>query len=217
MALRKKIISDEIIAIHEYIKHDISPLLRAKDSYYGPLSLIFALINYLGALYSGKPDKNNKETIEFIKEFFNPKYKDYPGLMYIINRHGLIHERIPKLIQLSLKGHIIHQYTDNVRRRYHLQIVNAIRPNNRHFVAVFISIPRLIDDLHEAIDSYFLALYKNNEKGRLLRKNFALTWKVVRKPKNEIELTRLYKYLDTKEFTKIRGTLKKVLPEISLP
>lgn len=206
----------ELEDIKNFIKSDIQPLLKGGHAGYFPIPLlVFTLVNYCGALWSGKPERNEQETVDFIKRYFGPEYQSYAGLIYVIYRHGISHERIPKVIQLRQKGRIISWY---IRRttdyKVHLKPAMVKHSNGKRRVVIRLSLPCLVKDVLIAIDSYKHDLISDSKVGRKLRKNFRMVWKEIRSPKNEVFMLQKYKYLDQKEFDNLRREIKTGLIEI---
>lgn len=216
--MRKKRILQEIQNINNYINTDIKHCLSTPvGGYFSTILLVFSLINYLGALFSGKIMGNEKETIEFIKTYFNDTYKKYPALLYIVYRHGIAHERMPKVVQLRRKGKIISLYLTNSKHKAHLKPINVRLSSGKRKAVILLSTPRLFNDLCSALKTYEAELLSNKRSGVDLRKNFAKAWKAMRKPKNEAYLLRKYSYLENIELDNLRQEMNLGLTEIKGP
>jgi hypothetical protein len=67
--------------------------------YFAIPRLIFPEIDNLGALYQGNIRETQRAAINFMKDYFglvNTEYKTKSAFIYLIYRHGLMHQHVPK-------------------------------------------------------------------------------------------------------------------------
>ncbi len=209
MALKKKIIQDELANIKNQIDTDFFPIInRTKHSYFAILLLVFSLTDYLGSLYKGTNSSRN--AVSFVREFFsksNIAYEDCAGILYFIYRHGTVHQRIPKLTQLRSKGGKMSWYiTKNVPNRH----LRGFKMSNNSAKGLVISMKSLILDLKKAVEEYEKDLLANTPSATILRKNFSKAYKEARifRKENLLLVDPQAKYLDIKDFDFIREQLR---------
>lgn len=118
----------------------------------------------MGSLaYDG--NRYTKNAIQFIIKYFPDVYKNYADLIYIMWRHGLVHEYAPKRLYIdnerASKIKISWRSDNNTsqgNRKYHIKIF--YRDSDKDLY-LSVNICQLVDDLLVALRS-FIADLKNN-------------------------------------------------------
>lgn len=209
MSLRKKVIQDETINIKNQIKTDFFEIVgKTKYSFFAVPLLVFSMTDYLGSLYKGSNSSRN--AVSFMRDYFsrsNKAYKDCSGLLYFVYRHGLTHQRIPKLTQLKLKGERMSCYITNTATTRHLK---GFRMQNKSAKGLVICTKSLVEDLMKAVEEYEADLLANTPLGRTLRKQFSIAYKDSRifHKENFLLVNPKIRYLTIKDFNFIREQLK---------
>lgn len=209
MSLRKKVIQDEIINIKNQIKTDFFEIVsKTKYSFFAVPLLVFSMTDYLGSLYKGR--NSSRSAVAFMRDYFshsNNAYEDCSGILYFVYRHGLTHQRIPKLTQLKLKGNKISCYITNTTTIRHLR---GFRMQNKSAKGLVVCTKSLVEDLLKAVEEYEVDLLANTPLGRTLRKQFSIAYKDSRIFHNENTLLTnpRISYLSINDFDFIREQLK---------
>ncbi|OPY39195.1 MAG: hypothetical protein A4E35_00429 [Methanoregula sp. PtaU1.Bin051] len=159
------------------------------DGLHNVVRTIVAYIEIFGAAYKNHAT-SSQARIDFIRDFFDPKYRDVATIFYTIFRHGPIHTLKPErswykghrlgwLVQKSQRATF---FGPDGREYTHLQLVK-IHPQGKPTGICFpISVNLLYRDLKGAINKYFY--YWNSDPK--LRSNAAL---MVEKIQTGIEIT----------------------------
>jgi len=116
---------------------------------------VFCYVDFLGSLIYD-PKHQTVSAIKFIKGYFPKQYKKYADLLYVMWRHGTVHEYAPKTFycnnsRLSLIGmswRVENSY-HAARRKEHLLI--ASRLENKRDLYITINNCQLVDDLLIAV------------------------------------------------------------------
>lgn len=124
--------------------------------------LIFPEIDNLGCYLAGTTENTGANAIAFMKKYFsitNPEYASKSSFIYIIYRHGLMHQHTPKI--LSYRG-------KNIGWQINLSEhgeSSHLRQNNNG--SVIIDGRQFLDDIFMAIEKYKTDI-KNNVPDLLL-------------------------------------------------
>ncbi len=138
--------------------------------------MIFPEIDNLGAYYSGTIKNTPKYAIRFIKDYFsrvNLEYLNKGAFIYLVYRHGLMHQHTPKLLSYKRKsiGWAIHLSSNKVVTTHtHLGLLGK---------TVQIDGRQLYEDLLFALDFYINDI--KNERKNLIE-NFSKAHKEMKKP-----------------------------------
>jgi hypothetical protein len=149
----------------EYLRQDFSKTVKRTiylylntnikqeigDGYFEPVLLFFCWCDYLGALYTGEPErgKSTKRSKVFIRDILgkiNKRYKDANKDLMNLYRHPLVHIYQPK------NFFIARCQTDN-----HLKMINE---------QLHISIEQLLNDMLEGIKLFAEGLDPDNNKSK---------------------------------------------------
>lgn len=97
--------------MQDVMKYDVEPILHLDEEpggYFGVPRQLFSLIDFLGAMYTGKYQrgKSGIGAIKYIKEIMgsdeiDSAYREKGKLMYEMYRHGLVHFFQPKMFKLT--------------------------------------------------------------------------------------------------------------------
>ena len=96
------------------LQNDVYPLIfstKVNDDagFFGALNIIFSKIDFLGNLLAGKKLRSpeaSKYAVLFMRRYLgqvNPNYKECSGIIYHMYRHGLVHENMPKTLNLNTR------------------------------------------------------------------------------------------------------------------
>ncbi len=209
VSLRKQVIQNEIVNIKNQIKTDFFEIVgKTKYSFFAVPLLVFSMTDYLGSLYKGSNSSRN--AVSFMRDYFsrsNKAYEDCSGILYFVYRHGLTHQRIPKLTQLKLKGGKMSCYITNSATTRHLK---GFRMENKSAKGLIICTKSLVEDLIKAVEEYEVDLLANTSLGRSLRKQFSVAYKDSRifHKENLLLTNPRIRYLATNDFDFIRKQLK---------
>jgi len=158
------------------IKDDIWPALnlpKIKGGYYSVPRLILCYIDYLGFLYCGK--SGSKSAVQFIREVMGKidlKYSKYGGILYLVFRHGTIHEFMPKwfIFENRRIGHVISKSKRNFKWKgenySHLKIKNNRIP---------IALQKLYMDLLSSIERFQIIVQQDDK----IFKNFQTAYRTI--------------------------------------
>jgi len=135
--------------------------------------LVFCYVDYLGALVYG-PNKPTAHAIQYIENYFAQEYKDKNALLFVMWRHGTVHEYDPKILKLRY-GKIKLGWLTNISSKKH---------NKKDHLSVFkrygikgiryfkINANQLVDDLLDSIDRLIQDLETNKTREKEVQKNF---------------------------------------------
>lgn len=209
MALKKITIKNEITNIKNQIDTDFLQIVgKTQYSFFAVPLLVFSMTDYLGSLYKGSNSSRN--AVFFMRDYFsqiNNAYKECSGILYFVYRHGLTHQRIPKLTQLKTKGGKMSCYITNSATTRHLR---GFKMQNKSAKGLIICTKSLVNDLLAAVACYEGDLLANKTIGRKLRKNFSKAYNDARifNKENLLLVNKRTKYLAIKDFDFIRKQLK---------
>lgn len=212
MSIRKKIIRDELANIKNQIDTDFLQIVsKTKYSFFAVPLLVFSMIDYLGSLYKG--ENTSRNAVSFMREYFsrgNKSYLECSGILYFVYRHGLIHQRIPKLTQLKLKGDKLSCYITNSATTRHLRGFKMI---NKSAKGLIICTKSLVIDLRNAVEEYERDILLDTTSAKTLRKNFSEAYRDSRVFNKEslLLVDPKMKYLEIRDFNYIRKQLNNPL------
>lgn len=197
-----KKVKRELKHIRHQIKDDIEVYFRCRDSggYFAVPQLVLTLVDYLGALNSGKGrSSSSKDAVDFIRSYFPAQYHWKAGLVYHALRHGTVHERRPKRIEILRIGNLYwFLEKDDKSKKEHL-IPSKLKIGKIEIKALTIVLPELVSDLKIALDRFEEKLKKDPN----LRRNFLSCLRDFLKGESEKDLVKR-KYLDPLEFSALR-------------
>jgi len=158
---------DTLDEIKASLEKDINFAIRKYMDYYDDTKhgvglyaisrLIFPEIDNLGSYLAGTTEKSAKNAILFMKQYFsivNPEYNSKSAFIYIVYRHGLMHQHTPKLI--SYKGKVVGwriDLTEPGQSSSHLR---------RDGDSIIIDGRQLLEDMLRAIEKYKNDITKND-------------------------------------------------------
>lgn len=176
--------------MQDVIKYDIKPILHLKiepGGYFGVPRQLFCLIDFLGAMYTGKYDRGNssKGAEKFIKNIMGDKtidenYKKNGKLMYDMYRHGLVHFFQPKKFILNgwnKTGWCVHKKSRKddlevkddkggkyvIKNARHLEIVKH-PDSTKDFNVLVISLKCLFEDFQKSLNRYYQVVRDDENK-----------------------------------------------------
>lgn len=170
--IKQSIVNDVGSAINLYLKHYFEK--NEGIGLFAVPRMIFPEVDNLGSYYSGITYNNAENAIKFIKEYFsrvNGEYKKKGAFIYLIYRHGLMHQHTPKL--MSYKRKVVGWH---ISLRNHEVISNHLKLDGK---AVIIDGVQLYKDILDAIDFYISDIERGNKK---LFNNFIKAHKAMMKP-----------------------------------
>ncbi len=139
--------------------------------------IIFPEIDNLGCYLSGNINNTAKNAVNFIRKYFgkiNPEYKDIGGFIYLVYRHGLMHQHTPKLVSYKKKilGWAISLSGPNNVTNSHLEKFGD---------TIQIDGKQLYEDLIVGID-FYIKDFENSNKNKKLIKNFSAAFYQMNRP-----------------------------------
>jgi len=189
---------DTLDEIKASLEKDVNFAIRKYMDYYDDTKhgvglrsiprLIFPEIDNLGSYLAGTTRQSSKNAIQFMKKYFsiaNPEYDSKSTFIYIIYRHGLMHQHIPKL--LSYKGKVVGwriDLTEPGQLSSHLQ---------RDGDSIIIDGQQLLEDMFKAIEKYKDDIEKNEPN---LLQNFKNAHKEMMSAMNETDFFNRCKYVE---------------------
>lgn len=182
-----------------YLRNDVDPVIEAPKSCFGPVLLMFCLVDHLGALRYGWDLTNPRErkygpaTSKKAKDFIkcqmsevDRRYQTNGPLAYELYRHGLTHGYAPRSrvrYENDLVSWQIITAKDQSRRRLqgriaqqsvtlvHMEKTRIPNTTNEYVLPIFTNAIRV--DLEQAIYRFAAELEKestrNDDKGWLLK------------------------------------------------
>ncbi|MBI4098199.1 MAG: hypothetical protein HY426_04140 [Candidatus Levybacteria bacterium] len=211
MALPKKTIQNEITSIKNQVETDFYQVLDKTQYSFFPIPLmVFSMVDYLGSLHGGKNSSEN--AVRFMRTYFfrgNKAYAECAGLLYFVYRHGLTHQRIPKLTQLKVNGRKISCYITRTETSKHL---SGFQMSDRKTRGIVICLKSLIDDLRQSIIEYEKDLLGDTRTAYLLRAKFSIAYSESRrfhKEKTLLTDKQWNTYVTKDDFSFIRRQLRK--------
>lgn len=185
--------NDVAPAIDLYMKHFFKT--NEGVGFFAIPRMIFPEIDNLGSYYCGEINNTAQNAIKFIKDYFvtaNSEYKNKGALVYLIYRHGLMHQHTPKYISYKGKniGWAIHLSSNGVvTGSTHLKLLGK---------TLMIDGRQLYLDLLTALDSYINDI--NSDKPNLIQ-NFTKSFNVMQKPLSKALILRKHKsYIKDSDF-----------------
>lgn len=209
MSIRRSRITNEVAHIKNQIDSDfIQVLNNTTNSFFAVPLLVFSMVDYLGSLYRGNNSSAN--AVAFLREYFgrvNAAYNSCSGLLYFVYRHGLVHQRMPKLTQLRTNGRRLSCYITRTETNRHLR---GFRMLNESARGLIICLQSLILDLKQAVEIYEVDLLSDTQNGRILRRNFSTSYNLIRSYHQEDNLLtdQRTRYVQAQDFTFVREQLR---------
>lgn len=155
--------------------------------------LLFPEIDNMGSYFVGENLKNSPDNaIKFMKKYFSKvdiEYKNKSAFIYIIYRHGLMHQHIPKFMSYRRKniGWAIGLSKKNTIS-HHLKLMGkTIRIDGRQFY----------EDFLDAIDFYIDDIKRGDKK---IFNNFIKAHTEMMKPLSKSEYLKNKSYVKQKDF-----------------
>lgn len=190
--IKRSLQNDVKPAIDLYMKHFFET--SEGIGFFAIPRMLFPEIDNLGSYYAGEINNTPKNAISFIKTYFsqvNPEYSNKGAFIYLVYRHGLMHQHSPKFISYKKKsvGWAIHLSSDGVvTTSTHLKLLGkTVQVDGR----------QLYEDLLSALDSYINDI--KNEKDNLI-KNFIKAHKEMMKPLSKSLVIQKYRaYIKQKD------------------
>lgn len=202
--MTKENIIEALEEIKKSIKNDVDPIIDLYLDHYFKTNeeiglfavprLLFPEIDNMGSYFTGKTSGSDspENAIMFMKEYFtrvNSEYKTKSAFIYIIYRHGLMHQHVPKFMSYKKKniGWAIGLSSKKTISQ-HLKLLNrTVRIDGRQFY----------EDLLDAIDFYIDDIQRGSVR---LINNFIKAHKEIMKPLSKTEYLRRKKYLSKNDF-----------------
>ena len=195
----KKDIVKILEEIEKSVKNDVDPIINLYINHFKDTDegiglftiprIIFPEIDNLGAYYKGTIYNSSQNAISFIKDYFSqiePEYKEKGAFIYVIYRHGLMHQHTPKLMSYRKKnvGWVVSLSLDGVG---HLDIWGK---------TVQLNAGRLYDNYLGALNLYKNDIQKGDQK---LINKFILAHKEMATPMSKTKLLKR-DYLQQSDF-----------------
>ncbi len=159
-------INDDIAAVTQFHGY-------AGGGYFSIPRQVFCYIDYLGALLSGRNAKSTKREMDFIKTYFDEKYKPIVHILINMWRHGTIHQYKPKTFMVANQIQLLwlsNNSSKQCHRQEHLKCYQV--DGNREKIIIVINICQLVDDLKEAICKFIKRLENNGSEMKKVQKNY---------------------------------------------
>lgn len=160
------------------IENDVKKIVRYHErikvgGYHSIPRLVFCYVDYLGSLVYG-PDKPTVHAIQYIENYFEKEYKNKSALLFIMWRHGTVHEYDPKVLKLKfgkLKlGWLTNISSKKHNKKDHLSVFNRYGVKKTRYFKI--NANKLVDDLLESLSRLVKDLEANKAKKRKAQKNF---------------------------------------------
>jgi len=159
--IKKSLRNDIAPVIDLYMKHFFQT--NEGIGFFAIPRMLFPEIDNLGSYYAGEINNTAKNAIGFIKAYFskvNLEYMNKGAFIYLVYRHGLMHQHSPKFISYKKKniGWAIHLSSNGVVTTHtHLKLLGkTIQIDGR----------QLYEDLLSALDFYIIDI--KSEKRNLI-------------------------------------------------
>lgn len=184
-AIKKSLQNDVEPVIDLYMKHFFKT--NEGIGFFAIPRMLFPEIDNLGSYYAGEINNTAKNATSFIKAYFSKvslEYMNKGAFIYLVYRHGLMHQHSPKLISYKKKniGWAIHLSSNGVVTTHtHLKLLGK---------TVQIDGRQLYKDLLSALDFYISDI--KSEKKNLIE-NFIKAHKEMGKPLNKTLVLKRYK------------------------
>lgn len=172
MSSNIKLIDDHLKELIDSIHYDIIDVLyyQSKISEGGYHSIprnIFSYLDYMGSLcYDERGSTENAvKYIENSMGYVNEEYKEYGRLIYVMWRHGTIHEFGPKILRESENGPLIGWTTNKTfeqhNRRCHLKTYKCYGEDKQY--SIVINLFQLTEDLILSINKLISDIKSDSE------------------------------------------------------
>lgn len=193
----KENIIRHLVNIKKSLQNDIGPVIDLYMNHFFQTNegiglfaiprMLFPEIDNLGSYYTGEINNTAKNAISFIKTYFskvNPEYLSKGAFIYLVYRHGLMHQHAPKFVSYRKKniGWAIHLSSNGVvTTRTHLRLLGK---------TVQIDGRQLYEDLLSALDFYISDI--KSERISLIE-NFIKAHKEMKRPLGKTLLLKKYR------------------------